>query len=640
MPVGRARRRADEAFLTSTLREVQPIAARRRPRAPVVPGPLDADRSTPSPTSSPAPRPQPVSATRDRDRRMQSAGTLRSGQRRWTTSPAVTTCASSPSSSTHDERAVVGDVDGAAPTTSPCAQLDPHAASERRAARGAVARPATRRSSASAASRRAGARNAIEQRVAVDAWPDHVVERRRRCRRARAGTPRPVDVAARCRRRPRGRPSTIARRGCPAELARVAARTQVVGPLEPGVDAGDVVAPRRRARAPTAITPGASRRASQRSGAAAPTPAARTPGGASHVRSRRPRPAVWWSATTTRPSARRRAASSSRSRLVESVSATHRTSANRGAGSGTAVGYGVLHRLSTIWPCSQRSSSPTAARSLSGSSARAASSASRPSPCTPSSTATRCTSAYADEAYALGGQTAAESYLQHRRDPRRHRARGAEAVHPGYGFFSENADFARAITDRGRRFIGPPPEAIEVMGDKISSRKAAEAAGVAGRARHHSSSSSDADEVVAFGEEYGWPVAIKAAFGGGGRGMKVVDRADEAAAAFESAPARGAKAYFGRSSATSSATSPGPRHVEMQVFADTHGNVRVAGRARLLGAAPASEADRGEPGAGVPRRRPPGDGRGRGEGGAGVRLRERRHRRVPLSRTATSSSSR
>ncbi|MDA8276557.1 MAG: acetyl-CoA carboxylase biotin carboxylase subunit [Actinomycetota bacterium] len=176
----------------------------------------------------------------------------------------------------------------------------------------------------------------------------------------------------------------------------------------------------------------------------------------------------------------------------------------------------------------------------------------------------------ADEAYALGGQTAAESYLNTEAILSAIERSGADGVHPGYGFFSENVDFARAITERGVTFIGPPPEAIEVMGDKISSRHAAERAGVSG-VPGRSETLRSPDEVVAFGEEFGWPVAIKAAYGGGGRGMKVVAAADEAAHALESAQ-REAQAYFGRSECYLERYLAWPRHVEMQIIADTHGN--------------------------------------------------------------------
>ncbi len=176
----------------------------------------------------------------------------------------------------------------------------------------------------------------------------------------------------------------------------------------------------------------------------------------------------------------------------------------------------------------------------------------------------------ADEAFALGGQTAAESYLNTDRMLEIIRESGADGVHPGYGFFSENADFARAITEMGVTFIGPPPAAIEVMGDKISAREAAEKVDVHG-VPGTTDLITDPSQVHAFGDEHGYPIAIKAAYGGGGRGMKVVGSADEVEAAIESAQ-REALAYFGRDEIYMERYLSNPRHVEVQVLADHHGN--------------------------------------------------------------------
>ena len=177
----------------------------------------------------------------------------------------------------------------------------------------------------------------------------------------------------------------------------------------------------------------------------------------------------------------------------------------------------------------------------------------------------------ADEAFALGGQTAAESYLNTEAILNAIRLSGADGVHPGYGFFSENPDFARAITAMGVTFIGPPPSAVDVMGDKVSSRKAALEGGapiVPGTTEFATGSA----EIVDFGNSNGWPVAIKAAFGGGGRGMKVVHSASDVQEAMDSAQ-REAKAYFGRDEVYVERYLTWPRHIEIQLVGDQQGNV-------------------------------------------------------------------
>ena len=177
----------------------------------------------------------------------------------------------------------------------------------------------------------------------------------------------------------------------------------------------------------------------------------------------------------------------------------------------------------------------------------------------------------ADEAYALGGQTAAESYLNTEAILDAIRLSGADGVHPGYGFFSENADFIRAITGMGVAFIGPPASAVDVMGDKVSSRKAALEGGapiVPGTTEFATS----AEDIAAFGRQNGWPVAIKAAFGGGGRGMKVVQTEADVAEAMASAQ-REAKAYFGRDEVYVERYLTWPRHIEVQLVGDQQGEV-------------------------------------------------------------------
>ncbi|MFF0635701.1 biotin carboxylase N-terminal domain-containing protein [Nocardia sp. NPDC004151] len=181
----------------------------------------------------------------------------------------------------------------------------------------------------------------------------------------------------------------------------------------------------------------------------------------------------------------------------------------------------------------------------------------------------------ADEAFALGGQTSAESYLVFDKILDAAAKAGADAIHPGYGFLSENADFAQAVIDAGLIWIGPSPQSIRDLGDKVTARHIAERA-QAPMAAGTKDPVKDADEVVAFAKEFGVPVAIKAAFGGGGRGMKVAHTIEEIPELFESAT-REAIAAFGRGECFVEQYLDKARHVEAQVIADQHGNVVVAG---------------------------------------------------------------
>ncbi len=181
----------------------------------------------------------------------------------------------------------------------------------------------------------------------------------------------------------------------------------------------------------------------------------------------------------------------------------------------------------------------------------------------------------ADEAFALGGTTPGDSYLVIDKILDAAKQSGADAVHPGYGFLSENADFARAVIDAGLTWIGPSPQAIIDLGDKVAARHIATRAG-APLVPGTKDPVGGADEVVAFAEEHGLPVAIKAAFGGGGRGLKVARTIEEIPELFDSA-VREAVSAFGRGECFVERFLDKPRHVEAQVLADTHGNVIVVG---------------------------------------------------------------
>ena len=181
----------------------------------------------------------------------------------------------------------------------------------------------------------------------------------------------------------------------------------------------------------------------------------------------------------------------------------------------------------------------------------------------------------ATEAWALHGERPADTYLNIDKLIGIARQSGADAVHPGYGFLSENARFAQAVIDAGLKWIGPPPEAIARLGDKVSARQIAQQAGaplVAGTP----GPVQDAQQVLAFAREHGLPIAIKAAFGGGGRGLKVAWHMEEVAELYHSA-VREATAAFGRGECFVEQYLHQPRHVEVQVMADAHGRIAILG---------------------------------------------------------------
>jgi acetyl-CoA/propionyl-CoA carboxylase biotin carboxyl carrier protein len=176
----------------------------------------------------------------------------------------------------------------------------------------------------------------------------------------------------------------------------------------------------------------------------------------------------------------------------------------------------------------------------------------------------------ADESWNIGGAAAADSYLNIERILHVAAEAGASAVHPGYGFLAENAEFATAVDQAGLVWVGPPADAIATMGDKIASRRAADAAGVAG-VPGTTDPTTDPAEIISFAGDHGYPLALKAAHGGGGKGMRIVHSDEEVASALEAA-AREAQAYFGRPEVYIERYLERPRHIEAQVIFDTHGN--------------------------------------------------------------------
>ena len=238
----------------------------------------------------------------------------------------------------------------------------------------------------------------------------------------------------------------------------------------------------------------------------------------------------------------------------------------------------------------------------------------------------------ADEAVRIGPAPAARSYLDRAAILEAVRATGAQAVHPGYGFLSENAGFARALEEAGTAFVGPPAGAIEKMGDKITSKRIAAEAGVS-TVPGYMGLIGDAEEAARIAGEVGYPVMIKATAGGGGKGMRIARAEGEVREGFERARSE-AGASFGDDRVFVERYVERPRHIEIQVLADAHGTCLHLGGARVLDPAAQPEGRGGGPLA-LPRRGdPPGDGRaGRGaRAGGGLPL--RRHGRVHRGRGA------
>ncbi|MGH3898838.1 MAG: biotin carboxylase N-terminal domain-containing protein, partial [Pseudonocardiaceae bacterium] len=181
----------------------------------------------------------------------------------------------------------------------------------------------------------------------------------------------------------------------------------------------------------------------------------------------------------------------------------------------------------------------------------------------------------ADEAFALGGATPTDSYLDQGKLLAVATRAGADSVHPGYGFLAENADFAQAVIDAGLIWIGPSPQAIRDLGDKVTARQLAAKVG-APLVPGTKDAVSGVDEVLTFAQEHGLPVAIKAAFGGGGRGLKVARTLEEIPELFDSA-VREAVSAFGRGECFVERYLDRPRHVEAQILADQHGTIVVVG---------------------------------------------------------------